>query len=68
MRLWPPINIPKTYKQQKRRTQTTQKENNLVQSRIQQECFNESQKSIPKQFPQCHKFYKLFNKNNVKGS
>ena len=39
--------MPKIYKQQKRRNQTTQKKNNLVQSPIQQECFNESWKSIP---------------------
>ena len=59
-----PINIPKTKQRKKKK--------NLVQSPIQQECFNKSRKPIPKlinkHFPRHHKFYKLFNKNNVKVS
>ena len=41
-RLSKPINIPKIYKQQKRRNQTTQK------SPIHEKCFNKSWKLIPK--------------------
>ena len=42
------LTYQKIYKQQKRRNQTTQKKNNLVQSTILQEYFNKSRKPIPK--------------------
>ena len=67
-----PINIPKIYKQRKRRNQTTQKKNNLVQSPYSKNVLtkvgSQFPKLISKHFPRHHKFYKLFNKNNVKVS
>ena len=71
IRIWPPSSTPKIYTQQKRRNQNTQKKiwfNPPYSKNVSTKIGNQFLKLINKHSPRHHRFYKLFNKNNVKVS
>ena len=71
IRIWSPSSTPKIYTQQKRRNQNTQKKiwfNPPYSKNVSTKIGNQFLKLINKHSPRHHRFYKLFNKNNVKVS